>query len=83
MKNNVARVIFVPPNPKGHVLVNCQMNDAYVYSVVDFCMNFTTAVYNWLEAHRNDVNVQANLPRLMQYYPTGLSPYIQGMTVLA
>lgn len=82
MKHNVARVIFSLPN-SGSTFVNCQMNDAYVYSVVDFCKVFTDAVYRWFEANKDDATIMANIPRLMQYRQGGLAPYIKGPTVLA
>lgn len=82
LKNSVARVIFALPN-SGASFVNCQMNDAYVYSVVDFCKNVTNAVYHWFEANRGNATVEANIPRLMQYRAGGLAPYILGPTVLA
>ncbi len=78
MKHSVARVIFALPSPQQNVFVNCQMNDAYFYSVVDFCRNFTQAVFIWCEKHKQDANVQANMPRLMQYRIGGLSPYVGG-----
>jgi hypothetical protein len=82
LKHSVSRVIFAIPNT-NLALVNCQLNDAYVYSAVDFCLNFTKAVYRWLEKNKENETVKANLPRLMQYREGGLSPYIQGPTVLA
>lgn len=81
LKHNVARVIFALPGKA--TLVNCQLNDAYVYSAVDFCKNFTQAVYQWMEKNKENEMVKANTPRLMQYRPGGLSPYINGATVLA
>jgi hypothetical protein len=81
LKHNVARVIFALPG--SGTFVDCQFNDAYVYSVVSFCQNITQAVYLWFEANRADANIQANLPRLMQYREGGLAPYIKGATVLA
>jgi hypothetical protein len=81
LKHNVARVIFALPG-KGS-LVNCRFNDAYVYSAVDFCKNFTQAVYRWMEKNKEDETVKANIVRLMQYREGGLRPYIDGMTVLA
>ena len=81
LKHSVARVIFALPG-RGQI-VNTIMDDAYVYSVVDFCQQFTTAVYRWCEAHKADEAVQANMPRLMQYRVGGLAPYIGGITVLA
>jgi hypothetical protein len=81
LKHNVGRIIFALPG-RG-TFVNCQMNDAYVYSVVDFCRNFTKAAYLWFEQNRENETVKSNLPRMMQYRANGLPPYIVGMTVLA
>jgi hypothetical protein len=82
LKHSVSRVIFaLPDNPNTYR--NCTINDAYFYSVVEFCAHFTQAVFKWFEANRNDPNVQSNIERLMQYRDNGLPPYIQGMTVLA
>lgn len=82
LKHNVARVIFALPGPSG-TFVNCQMNDAYIYSVVDFCKNFADAAYRWFENNKSNETIKANLPRLMQYRPGGMPPYIVGPTVLA
>lgn len=81
LKHNVARVIFALPGSVG--FVNCIANDAYFYGVVEFCRNFTDAVYKWFESNRNDATLQANLPNLMQYRKGGLPPYVGGSTVLA
>lgn len=81
LKHNVSRVIFAMPGIGG--FSDCMLNDAYFYGVTDFCRNFTEAVHDWFERNRNDPTLQANLPRLMQYRPNGLPPYIIGTTVLA
>jgi hypothetical protein len=81
MKHNVARVIFFLP---GNVsLTNGVIDDAYLYSVVDFCRNFTDSVAVWLENNKSDKTIQDNLQKLMQYRIGGLLPYISGITVLA
>lgn len=82
LTHSVARIIFALPN-SGATFVNCQFNDAYVYSIVDFCKHFTGAAFNWMERHKDDQTVLRNMPRLMQYRHGGLEPYIQGATVLA
>lgn len=82
LKHEVGRVIFGLPNSSAQ-FVNNIFNDAYVYSANEFCLNFTNAVYRWFEANRDNAILQSNLPRLMQYRPEGLSPYIVGMPVLA
>jgi hypothetical protein len=81
LKHDVARVIFGLPG--AHTFVNCKMNDAYFYSAVDFCLNFTKAVHGWMEKNKENETVKAHIPRLMQYRPGGLLPYVQGATVLA
>jgi len=81
LKHNVERVIFALPG-KG-TYVNCKSGDAYFYSVVDFCRNFTNAAYRWMEANKSNATIQANLPRLMQYRVGGLPPHVVGATVLA
>lgn len=82
LTHSVARVIFVPPTPSGHTIVNCRANDAYIYSLVDFCKAFTDSVYRWFESNKENEVLKKNLPKLMQYR-TGFSPYIAGITVLA
>jgi len=80
MKHNVARVLFTLP---GNVtFVNCKMNDAYVYSVVEFCREFMDAVRAWYAASSNDVNVVENLPRMMTLHPHGMPPYIKGYPLI-
>lgn len=82
MKNNVGRIIFALPD-SGLTIINSVMNDAYVYSVVDFCKEFTHAVYRWYESNRNDDNVKKNIGNLMQYREGGMAPYILGSTIIA
>lgn len=81
LKHRVARVIFALPS--NVTMVNCKFNDAYVYSVEEFCRNFISAVRLWYQANSKDANVIANLPRMMTLHPSGLSPYIKGAPVLA
>lgn len=65
LKHNVARVLFLPPEC-GSSFTNCQINDAYCYSVVEFCRNLCDAAHKWYEANRNDPIVQVNSRRMMQ-----------------
>lgn len=82
LRYSVNKIVFAIPG--GPVTFkNCKINDAYIYSVVDFCKNLTDAVSRWYEKHKDDATVKANLPRLMQYRFGGLAPYIVGTTVLA
>lgn len=83
LKHQASRVIFALPDSRNNLFINCRSNDAYFYSVVEFCRNFTAAVEEWFDVHREDEPVKANLPRLIQYREEGLVPYIKGMRVLA
>ena len=74
------RAIFVLPGPA--VFVGCRANDAYLFSVVEFCRSIVEAAREWFAANRLDAHVQANLPRLVQYHPTGIAPYIVGVPVI-
>jgi hypothetical protein len=81
LKHSVGRVIFALPGQP--TFVNGVINDGYFYSVVDFCQNFTNAVYRWMEANKANATIQAAIPRLMQYRVGGFLPYVRGFTVLA
>ena len=82
IKHSVERVLFSLPKV-GPQFVNCIVNDAYIYSTVDFCKNFTEVVFRWCEANKNTEPVKTNMNRLMQYRFNGVYPYITGFTVLA
>lgn len=82
LKHNVGRVIFSLPF-QGNTFTNCQFNDAFVYSVEDFCRNFMNAVRIWYAANESNENLQLNINRMVQYRPNGLPPYIVGAPLLA
>jgi hypothetical protein len=79
MKHNIKRVIFVLPGRS--TVTSSKSYDAYLYSVVEFCKNFTDAVYAWAESRRNDPVIQTNMKSLMQYRGDGLAPYVQGRVI--
>jgi hypothetical protein len=81
LEHNVASVKFILPGTNINV-INSRLDDIYLYSVVDFCKNFTASVEAWFEKNKHDPNVVANLPRLMRYRPDGLKPIMAGITVL-
>ncbi len=83
LKHNVARVIFAVPTPENNIFVDNVVNDAYFYSVVDFCKNLCDAAYRWHESNKHDQIVIENSAKMMQYYPNGLPPYVVGMPVIA
>ena len=81
LKHNIGRIIFLLPGQGS--FVNCQFNDAYFYSIVEFCKNFTDAAYHWyVKNHEND-NMKRNIERMMQIRTEGLLPYVSGMSIIA
>jgi hypothetical protein len=81
LKHNVARVIFTPPS--GVTFTNCKINDAYIYSVSEFCNNICDCAENWYKLNEESPIIKSNIKRMMQYYKNGLPPYIEGLTVIA
>lgn len=78
-----SRVIFMLPDGRGTTFHDCVLNDAYFYTVEEFCREIINGVREWFALHQTDPNVIANLPRLVQVHPTGLSPYVLGQPVIA
>lgn len=81
------RLLFFLPGPVVGLAVSTHLNHDGTYSgsisVVEFCKYFIQAVRDWYKAKHNDPNVRENLPRLVQYRPNGLAPYIVGQAVIA
>lgn len=64
---------FLPNRRQPEILnLNAQM----------FCYNVSSGVRRWEKANENNPVVKANLARLVQYRPNGLSPYIDGIECL-
>jgi len=59
-----------------------RMDDVHAYNVVEFCDVFIGAVRRWFEENREHANLRANLPRLVQFRPDGMTPYIRGLPVI-
>ena len=83
LKHNVARIAFVPAAGSAGNIFSGKVNDAYFCNVTEFCKNICDAVCIWYELNKGDPNVLENIPRLMQYYPQGLAPFIIGMPIIA
>lgn len=78
-----ARVLFTLPNTDNNVFHRNVLNDALNLDVVRFCRDMTQAVSQWYEAKQDDPNVQTNLPRLVQFHPQGLVPYLVGVPLIS
>lgn len=78
-----SRVLFTVPNAENNVFHNNVWNDALNLDVVLFCNDVSEAAKRWYAAKHDDPHVVANLPNLVRYRPTGLSPYMVGMPLIA
>ena len=77
-----ARAVFMLPDGSGNTWHDCIANDAYLYSAEEFCKNIIGGVRDWFARHADDANVQANLPRLVQFILMAW-PLMSGAAVIA
>ncbi len=78
-----ARVLFTLPNADNNVAHHNIIYGALNLDVETFCHDMNSAVDQWYSAKQSDPSVQANLPRLVQFYPQGLDPYIGGLPLIS
>lgn len=77
------RILFTLPNPQRNIYHQNIMNDALNLDAATFSRDMLQAVKGWYAAKQTDPVVQGNLPRLLQFYPQGLAPYMVGMPLIA
>lgn len=82
-KLGFSRILFVEPSATTNVFHNNVLNDALNIDVSIFCSDVLSGANEWLQAVEELPNYQKNFPLFMQRYPTGLSPYIVGVPVIA
>ena len=75
------RVVFTMPHSVG--LHNNVLDDVLNLDVVRFCRDVLQAVRTWRQEKSSDLTVRRNLPRLVQFRPDGIEPYIVGLPVIA
>ncbi len=81
-KRKYSRIIFTMPGE--HVTVDSMvLNDALTFNVGAFCERWIRCVREWMEESRDNVYVKANLPSLLQVRPSGLPPYMVGVSIIA
>ena len=76
------RVLFTVPNEQRNIFHRNVINDALNLDAVQFCRDMIECVSTWCTAKQNDPNVQANLPRLVQFRANGMAPYIVGVPLI-
>lgn len=81
-KMQYARIVFTIPTQGNIILHKNIIDDALNIDVVAFCGDFIAAVRAWANSKHNDMNVQNNTLKLVQYRPNGLAPYIIGVPVI-
>jgi hypothetical protein len=78
------RPIFVLP--ANAVFVNCKITmpdkEYFLSGAAEFCREIIAAVREWFGTKALDATVQANLPNLIQYHPSGFGP-VHGSAVIA
>ena len=81
-KAKYARLVFIEPGARGHVLHNNVVNDALNIDVRVFCEDVVHAAELWLPSAINQPQVASNMDAFVRRYPDGLPPYILGVPVI-
>ncbi len=82
-KMQYSRIIFTIPNAQNNIFRNNIINDALNLDAVMFCNDLLAAAREWFSQNQTDAAVMANLPRLVQFRPMGISPYMVGMPLIS
>lgn len=85
------RIIFGLPNAERIVMHNVGMKNfiapggdrILTLDTITFCNDIIAAAQQWYMAQRDSRNVQTHLPKLVQYRPQGLQPYMEGVPVIS
>jgi len=80
------RVIFgLPSNAVLHGFSQKTGTGEFVLhlNAEQFCRDMLDSVRAWFDAKKNDKTVQENLPNLLRLRPSGISPYLSGIPVIA
>ncbi|GGX11044.1 hypothetical protein GCM10007242_16340 [Pigmentiphaga litoralis] len=82
-RGQYARVLFTVPNAQNNTFHRIIINDCLNLDAIRFCTDVVNAGRHWFAQNQTDANVVANLPRLVQFRPDGLPPYMIGMPLIA
>lgn len=79
-----SRIIFTLPETNNNVLHNNIINGGLNLDLIFFCKGMITATEKWIEdmEKTKDTNYIKNITNFVDYYPTGLEPYIKGMPLI-
>lgn len=74
--------IFFTLRPDGKFFHKNVLDGALNLDLVWFCKDVVESVQEWFAQKHNDPHVRAHLTNLVQFYPTGLEPYLKGVPAI-
>jgi hypothetical protein len=75
-------VLFIEPGATTNVFHDCVVSDALLIDVRLFVAALVEAASTWESTVRGTTPYESNRSEFVTRYPTGLSPYIQGVPVI-
>jgi len=82
-KGRYSRLIFIEPGTTPVVTHNLVLNDVLNIDVRLFCKDMIDSATQWLDTVEGTTLFEKNFSEFVRRYPTGLSPYIVGFSVIA
>jgi len=82
-KSPYSRIIFVEPGATTNTFHYNILNDALNIDLPSFCREIVAGSREWMDAVEETEQYKANYERFARRYPSGLSPYIVGVPVVA
>jgi hypothetical protein len=78
------RILFIEPGVQSPVHAHMNiLNDALNIDVRDFCLEMVGSARRWLAGVIGTEPYETNINAFVRRYPSGLSPYIAGVSVIS
>jgi len=82
--NQYSRIIFIEPNSTNIIKIHrCRIFDALLLDLETFCEDMIDAAEKWYDAAMKLPEIQENIEKSVNIYPTGIPPYIKGIPVIS
>lgn len=84
-----ARIMFTVPNARNIRIrlvaenIGGRSDKVLSLDAKEFCDDMIQSVRNWYSDAKENPNVQSNLPRMVQFRPNGMEPWIVGLPLIA
>jgi hypothetical protein len=78
-----SRILFTIPTPDKNYFHKNILNDALNVDAITFCNDIVCSVREWESKNIENANVKRNLPRLVEFRPNGLAPYMVGVPLIS